>query len=482
MTDKEILERLTDIYRYVFDYDGDTLTERMTAEDIEGLDSMSNITLALEIEKHFGVKIKMAELESLKSVRALVALIKSSLPLSRPDAGNHGCCSIRTVSFSPSCRRRSSAFTGSAGSVASWCHLARPHLADILRPLESRLYPASDFPPSPSTSLSACASTPAGKTRPANAYGLLSASRADLAVLVYYKYLGALIGLATGLGLAGLHAPAILLPLGISFFTFTQIAYLVDMQQGVVQDRSPLNYALFVTFFPHLIAGPILHNREMMPQFAQSADLSFLGRESAVGGVIFIIGLAKKCLFADPIAGMVAAAFRTPGPSHHGQRLDVDADLCGTALFRFFRLYGHGDRHRAHVQCTVPGQFQLTLLRRPALINFWQRWHMTLTRLLTLYLFNPLALAAARRRAARGLPVDRKAQAKPAAFLGMTAIPLFITMGTCRILAWGGAAIPALSACCMASISRSTMAGALSAPHYGPASRRGGSNISAAGL
>ncbi len=82
MTDKEILERLTDIYRYVFDYDGDTLTERMTAEDIEGWDSMSNITLALEIEKHFGVKIKMAELESLKSVRALVALIKSSLPLS----------------------------------------------------------------------------------------------------------------------------------------------------------------------------------------------------------------------------------------------------------------------------------------------------------------------------------------------------------------------------------------------------------------
>jgi acyl carrier protein len=82
MTDQDILERLTDICRYIFDYDGDTLTQDMTSDDIEAWDSMSNITLAIEIEKRFGIKIKMAELEKLKSVRSLVALIKSSLPIS----------------------------------------------------------------------------------------------------------------------------------------------------------------------------------------------------------------------------------------------------------------------------------------------------------------------------------------------------------------------------------------------------------------
>lgn len=82
MNDEEILERLTSIFRYVFDYDGDALTPRMTAEDIEAWDSMSNITLAIEIEKHFNIKIKTAEMEKLKNINDLISLIKSSQPIS----------------------------------------------------------------------------------------------------------------------------------------------------------------------------------------------------------------------------------------------------------------------------------------------------------------------------------------------------------------------------------------------------------------
>ena len=88
----------------------------------------------------------------------------------------------------------------------------------------------------------------------------------------------------------------VILPLGISFFTFTQIGYLVDVKQGVAKDRGLLNYVLFVTFFPHLIAGPILHNREMMPQFADRSTYRFSSQQFRASGMtIFVIGLLKKC-------------------------------------------------------------------------------------------------------------------------------------------------------------------------------------------
>ncbi len=260
----------------------------------------------------------------------------------------------------------------------------------------------------------------------------------DLGVLIYYKYLVALIGFAAGLGLTGLHAPSILLPLGISFFTFTQIGYLIDVQQGVVQDRSLLNYILFVTFFPHLIAGPILHNREVMPQFAQARTYHFSIENLTVGSVIFTIGLAKKCLLADPIAGQVAAGFAAPG---HLTLPGAWLLMLTYAVQLYFDFSGYTDMAIGIARMfnvRFPVNFN-SPYKASCIIDFWQRWHMTLTRLLTLYLFNPMALAIARRRAARGLPIDRKAQARPAAFLTMIAFPLLITMGLAGI--WHGAGL-----------------------------------------
>lgn len=261
---------------------------------------------------------------------------------------------------------------------------------------------------------------------------------ADLSVLIYYKYLGALISLATGLGLVGLREPSILLPLGISFFTFTQIGYLVDVQQDVVKERSPLNYILFVTFFPHLIAGPILHNREIMPQFAQERTYRFSMENFTVGSVIFVIGLAKKCLLADPIAGQVAAGFST---SAYLTLPGAWLLMLTYAVQLYFDFSGYTDMAIGIARMfnvRFPMNFD-SPYKASCIIDFWQRWHMTLTRLLTLYLFNPLALAVARRRIGRGLPVDRKAQAQPKVFFEMIAFPVFITMGLAGI--WHGAGV-----------------------------------------
>lgn len=260
----------------------------------------------------------------------------------------------------------------------------------------------------------------------------------DLAVLIFYKYLGALIGLATGLGLTALHAPSILLPLGISFFTFTQIGYLIDVQQGVVQDRSPLNYILFVTFFPHLIAGPILHNREMIPQFAQERTYHFSIENLTVGLVLFTMGLAKKCLLADPIAAQVAAGYAAP---QHLTMPGAWLMMLTYAVQLYFDFSGYTDMAIGIARMfniRFPVNFN-SPYKATCIIDFWQRWHMTLTRLLTLYLFNPLALAVARHRAARGLPIDRKAQSRPAVFFTMVAFPLLVTMGLAGI--WHGAGL-----------------------------------------
>ena len=112
---------------------------------------------------------------------------------------------------------------------------------------------------------------------------LTAAIAVNLTALIYYKYLASVIHAATGLGLIESATPDIVLPLGISFITFAQIGYLIDTKQAVAKDRGLLNYVLFVTFFPHLIAGPILHNREIMPQFAEPATYRFSSENLSVG-------------------------------------------------------------------------------------------------------------------------------------------------------------------------------------------------------
>jgi alginate O-acetyltransferase complex protein AlgI len=132
---------------------------------------------------------------------------------------------------------------------------------------------------------------------------------ANLTLLGYFKYANFLIENINVVFNSSYVLPQILLPLGISFFTFTQIAYLVDSYRGEAKEYNLLNYALFVTFFPHLIAGPILHHREMMSQFESRWTLAVRYRNIALGLFFFSIGLFKKVVIADNFAIWANAGF-----------------------------------------------------------------------------------------------------------------------------------------------------------------------------
>ncbi|PWT73561.1 MAG: membrane-bound O-acyltransferase family protein, partial [Proteobacteria bacterium] len=137
---------------------------------------------------------------------------------------------------------------------------------------------------------------------------LCVAVAANLAVLGWFKYAGFFIANTNALLGATMRVETIVLPLGISFFTFTQIAYLVDVYRQPVHYRlAP--YALFVAYFPHLIAGPILHHRDMLPQFAAPASFRLDFMNLAAGVTLFAIGLFKKTVLADAIAPYVSPVF-----------------------------------------------------------------------------------------------------------------------------------------------------------------------------
>ncbi|MEZ5502896.1 MAG: MBOAT family O-acyltransferase [Halioglobus sp.] len=124
----------------------------------------------------------------------------------------------------------------------------------------------------------------------------------NLLLLGYFKYAGFFLQNLSALGLWLIPLPNIVLPLAISFFTFQQIAYLVDVARGECKEYHFLQYALFVLFFPQLIAGPIVHHREMMPQFESLRRKEYLWDDLAVGFTIMAIGLFKKVVLADSLA------------------------------------------------------------------------------------------------------------------------------------------------------------------------------------
>src|SRR6185503_5774920 len=140
----------------------------------------------------------------------------------------------------------------------------------------------------------------------------------DLVLLGYFKYSNFFLdNVASLAGVVPLHLDVIL-PIGISFFTFTQIAFLVDAAKGKAAEPDFLNYSLFVTYFPHLLAGPILHHREMMPQFADPATKHVDWDNVARGLALLAIGLGKKVLIADTLALQANDAFGSVHPITFG--------------------------------------------------------------------------------------------------------------------------------------------------------------------
>lgn len=260
----------------------------------------------------------------------------------------------------------------------------------------------------------------------------------DLAALFHYKYFAALFNFLSEWGLTqgGMHE--LILPLGISFFTFTQIGYLLDCRSGIVKERSLLSYVLFVTFFPHLIAGPILHHKEMMPQFAQRDNYRFQPENLSVGVALFVIGLAKKVLLADEIAPYADAGFAAPGDQQFWAAWGTS--IC-YALQIYFDFSGYSDMALGLAKMfgiRFPLNFN-SPYKAGSIIDFWARWHMTLTRYLTAYLYYPVAMAISRSREKRGLPVGSSAARSLGGFAATIMLPTLFTMGLAGI--WHGAGI-----------------------------------------
>ncbi|MBV8654047.1 MAG: MBOAT family protein [Alphaproteobacteria bacterium] len=214
---------------------------------------------------------------------------------------------------------------------------------------------------------------------------------ANLALLGFYKYAGffaAVAAEATGLAL---NIGNIALPLGISFFTFTQIAYLIDAARGEAREYDPAHYLLFVTYFPHLIAGPILHHREMMPQFARAAIYRPSSTALAVGLALLTIGLCKKVLIADTVAPYADVAFKWAGH----RALTTGEAWCSALAYTcqiYFDFSGYSDMALGLARMTgirLPLNFD-SPYKAANIIDFWRRWHMTLSRFLRDYLYFPL--------------------------------------------------------------------------------------------
>ena len=260
----------------------------------------------------------------------------------------------------------------------------------------------------------------------------------NLLSLFYFKYLYKTLLLLLHLHLSSLEPWPILLPLGVSFFTFTQISYLVDLAQGQAERQDLLSYALFVTFFPHLIAGPILHHKEMMPQFAPGRRFRLVPDDVSLGLTWFLLGLGKKVLIADQLSSGADFAF-----AHTGTQTAAEA-WAGLVLYTmqlYFDFSGYSDMAIGLARMfsiRFPLNFD-SPFKATSVTEYWQRWHMTLTRYVTLYLYNPILIQVQRRRLAAGKKISKKSLATPVGFTSMVAFPTVATMLLTGL--WHGAGI-----------------------------------------
>lgn len=221
---------------------------------------------------------------------------------------------------------------------------------------------------------------------------LVLALCANLALLAYYKYTNFFLGaIAPVLG-AHFVFHTIILPLGISFFTFTQIAFLVDTYQRKVVEYSFVHYTVFVTYFPHLIAGPVLHHKEMMPQFNDPRNYALNWTNFASGLMLFSLGLVKKTLWADALAPFANGIF--DGIQHGGipTIYEAWAGALTYTLQIYFDFSGYTDMAvgiALLINIRLPFNFD-SPYKATSIIDFWRRWHMTLSRFLRDYLYIPL--------------------------------------------------------------------------------------------
>ncbi len=249
---------------------------------------------------------------------------------------------------------------------------------------------------------------------------LWTAIAANLLLLGYFKYRNFFLENLELVGGWQFHLVSLFVPLGISFHTFQQITYLTDVTDGEEDVPSLPRYMLFVMFFPQLIAGPIVLHREMGRQITAVARNEAINPLSfGPGFALFCFGLFKKVCLADNIANFVDTTFQWPLSL---QFLEAWCGAIGYALQLYFDFSGYSDMAVGlglMFGFLLPFNFNIPF-RATSMIDYWKRWHITMTRFFTMYCYSPLALAAHRWN-------DDRRNGRVATFLLCVIGPTFIT-------------------------------------------------------
>lgn len=253
----------------------------------------------------------------------------------------------------------------------------------------------------------------------------------DVLMLGYFKYANFTVDNVNLLIGTSFVLDRIVLPLAISFFTFQKIAYLIDIRRGEASKTSFTDFALFAAFFPQLIAGPIVHYSEIIPQLKRREFGRILAQNLMIGLVIFGIGLFKKTVLADTLSAYANPLFDA-APNRDFDLVNGWLAAITFTLQLYFDFSGYSD-----MAIGLGRMFGIRLplnfhspLRASGIIDYWRRWHMTLQRFIVSYIFQPLSLPLNRYAARRGL-------AGWSDFAVGIAVPSFVTFVAVGI--WHGA-------------------------------------------
>lgn len=218
---------------------------------------------------------------------------------------------------------------------------------------------------------------------------LITGVVSNLLLLGYFKYTNFFLTSVNDIFQTMMYVPNIILPLGISFFTFTQIAYLVDSYRGETKNYKFLSYILFVTVFPHLIAGPVLYHKDIIPQFSNLKIFSLDYKNIALGLTVFGIGLMKKVVIADTLAPWANLAF------DHVDHLTFIEAWSGAIAYTFQIYFDFSGYSEMAIGLGLLFNLKLPInfnspYRSTSIIDFWRRWHMSLCAFLKYYVYIPL--------------------------------------------------------------------------------------------
>lgn len=218
---------------------------------------------------------------------------------------------------------------------------------------------------------------------------MIAAVVVNLGILFYFKYFDFFLTNINQVFGTDFLLRKIVLPLGISFFTFQQIGFVVDTYRGEVKNCKPLEYTLFVSFFPQLIAGPIVNQSEMLPQFETMTERDFDWEKFARGFILFVLGMFKKVILADTLGAGVDFGY---GNLDVLGRLDVLVVMFAYTLQLYFDFSGYCDMARGigkMLGMEIPINFN-SPYKAVNIVDFWKRWHITLNRFFTKYVYIPL--------------------------------------------------------------------------------------------